>query len=59
MQDIQTNLVRPLRSIVPTEIPVMSEDDCLVRLAQMVAQSDSANLDEVARLIGRLVVTIE
>jgi hypothetical protein len=37
----------------------MSDDECLVRLAQAVAEHDSDHLDEVARLIGRLVVPIE
>ena len=50
---------RPVPSIVPDEIPAMSDDECLVRLAQAVADPDSGRLDEVARLIGRLAVTIE
>jgi predicted nucleotidyltransferase len=37
----------------------MSDDECLVRLAQAVRDHDSDRLDEVARLIGRLVVPIE
>jgi hypothetical protein len=37
----------------------MSDDECLIRLAQAVEAHDSAHLDEVARLIGRLAVTIE
>jgi hypothetical protein len=37
----------------------MSDDECLVRLAQAVKDHDSDRLDEVARLIGRLVVPIE
>jgi len=49
----------PVPSIVPDEIPAMSDDECLVRLAQAVADPDSGRLDEVARLIGRLAVTIE
>ncbi len=50
---------KPVPSIVPDDIPAMSDDECLVRLAQAVADPDSGNLDEVARLIGRLAVTIE
>jgi hypothetical protein len=38
---------------------MMSDDECLVRLAQAVEDHDSADLDEVARLIARLAVTIE
>jgi len=37
----------------------MSDDECLVRLAQVIADHDSDHLDEVARLIGRLAVPIE
>jgi hypothetical protein len=46
-------------SIVPSDIPAMSDDECLVRLARAVENRDSEQLDEVARLIGRLAVTIE
>jgi hypothetical protein len=46
-------------SIVPGEIPALSDDECLIRLAQAVENHDSDYLDEVARLIGRLAVTIE
>jgi hypothetical protein len=46
-------------SIVPSDLPAMSDDECLVRLAQAVANRDSEHLEEVARLIGRLAITIE
>lgn len=46
-------------SIVPSDIPLMSDDECLLRLAQTVDDHDSEQLDELARLIGRLAVTIE
>jgi len=59
MPDIQTDLIRPVPSIVPGEMPAISDDECLRRLAQAVAAQDSAQLDEVARLIGRLAVPIE
>jgi hypothetical protein len=59
MQGIQDDHVQPVRSIVPTEIPAMSDDECLMRLTQFVQRPDSAGLEEVARLIGRLAVTIE
>jgi hypothetical protein len=59
MPDIQTDLMRPVPSIVPGDIPAMSDDECLVRLAQAVRDRNSERLDEVARLIGRLAVTIE
>jgi len=59
MPDLLTVLIRPVPSIVPSDIPAMSDDECLVRLAQAVEAQDSEQLDEVARLIGRLAVTIE
>jgi hypothetical protein len=57
MPDIQTE--RPMPSIVPCDVPGMSDDECLVRLAQAVREHDAADLDKVARLIARLAVTIE
>jgi hypothetical protein len=59
MPDIQTDRGRRAPSIVPSDIPAMSDDECLIRLAQAVREHDSADLDEVARLIARLAVTIE
>ena len=46
-------------SIVPHDVPAMSDDECLARLARAVKDHDAGQLDEVARLIGRLAVTIE
>ena len=43
-------------SLIPTNL---SDDECVVRLARAIVAHDSAHLDEVARLIGRLAVTIE
>jgi hypothetical protein len=51
--------MKSVPSIVPSSVPAMSDDECLVRLAQAVENHDSDYLDEVARLIGRLAVTIE
>ena len=63
MPDTETDVLRPGPSIVPSNIPAnipaMSDDECLDRLAQAVRDHDSDRLDEVARLIGRLVVPIE
>ena len=59
MPDTQTVLPRPIPSIVPSDVPVLSDDECLVRLAKALEEHDSGHLDEVARLIGRLAVTIE
>jgi hypothetical protein len=59
MPDIQTDRLRPVPSIVASDLPAISDDECLLRLARAVEARDSADLDEVARLIGRLAVTIE
>ena len=59
MSDSQTVLIRPIPSIVPSDTPALSDDECLVRLAKALEEHDSGHLDEVARLIGRLAVTIE
>ena len=59
MPAIAADLMRAVPSIVPSDIPDLSDDECLVRLAQAVDSHDSEELDEVARLIGRLAVTIE
>jgi hypothetical protein len=45
--------------IIPGDIPAMSDDECLFRLAKAVEAPDAEHLDEVARLIGRLAVPIE
>ena len=59
MPAIVTDLIRAVPSIVPSGIPAMSDDECLVRLAQAVEAHDAEHLDEVARLIARLAVAIE
>jgi hypothetical protein len=59
MPDIQTDRMKAAPSIVPRDIPVMSDDECLARLVQAVTKQESDDLDELARLIGRLAVTIE
>jgi hypothetical protein len=51
--------LKPMPSIIPADIPLMSDDECLWRLAKAVEEHDSEHLDEVALLIGRLAVTIE
>jgi len=53
------DLIRAVPSIVPGDIPAMSDDECLLRLAQVIEEHDIGHLDEVARLIARLAVTIE
>jgi hypothetical protein len=59
MPDVLIDRERPAQLIVPMDVPSMSDDECLARLEQAVADHDSWQLDEVARLIGRLAVTIE
>jgi len=54
-----TDLIRAVPSIVPSDIPAMSDDECLLRLAQAIEVHDAEHLDEVARLIARLAVAIE
>lgn len=46
-------------SIVPGDVPLLSDDEYLLRLAQTVEDHDSGHLDELAQLIGRLALTIE
>ena len=55
----RADLTKPMPSIVPSDIPALSDDECLVRLRAAIEEQDSDHLDEVARLIGRLAVTIE
>ncbi len=59
MPAIQIDLKKSMPSIVPNDVPTMSDDECLVRLAQAVEEHDAGHLEGVARLIGRLAVTIE
>jgi hypothetical protein len=54
-----TDLTRASPPIVPSDIPAMSDDECLLRLAQAVEEHNNEHLDEVARLIARLAVPIE
>jgi hypothetical protein len=53
------DLIHTVPSIVPVGVPAMSDDECLFRLAQAVEAHDTEHLDEVARLIARLAVTLE
>jgi hypothetical protein len=59
MHELQTNLMQVSPSIIPSDIPALSDDECLDRLARAIDHRDSAHLDELARLIARLAVTIE
>jgi hypothetical protein len=59
MPDVLTDLIRPVPSIVPPDSPAISDDECLDRLARALRDHDPDDLDEVARLIARLAITIE
>ena len=59
MPAIVTDLIRTAPALMPADIPALSDDECLRRLAQAVEEHDTEHLDEVARLIARLAVTIE
>lgn len=59
MPAIATDLTPAVPSIVPSDIPAMSDDECLLRLAKAIEEHDTDHLDEVARLIARLAVTVE
>jgi hypothetical protein len=59
MPDVLTDLAKPVPSIIPREIPALSDDECLLRLSRAVAEHDSDHLEEVARLIARFAVAIE
>jgi len=56
---IRIDRIRRAGSIVPPEISALSDDECLQRLARAIVAHDSNRLGEVARLIGRLAITIE
>jgi hypothetical protein len=59
MPAIATDLIRAVPSIIPSDIPALSDDECLLRLARAIEDHDIEHLDEVAQLIARLAVTIE
>ncbi|UFZ05792.1 hypothetical protein LQG66_05635 [Bradyrhizobium ontarionense] len=46
-------------SLIPDQVDRLSDDECLNRLVNAVTRGDSEHLDELAQLIGRLVVVIE
>jgi hypothetical protein len=56
---IQMSERRPAPSIIADDAPTLSYDECLERLARAGAEPESSQLDEVAKLIGQLAVTIE
>lgn len=56
---IEANRASARPSLVPCGMPRLSDDECVARLARAVESRDPNCLQEVARLIGRLVVTVE
>jgi hypothetical protein len=56
---IHAERVRSLPFIAPVDVPSLSDDECLARLAHAVEARDSERLEEVVQLIGRLAVPIE
>ncbi|OAF05739.1 hypothetical protein AYJ54_02255 [Bradyrhizobium centrolobii] len=59
MPVIQIDHSRVAPSILPADVPKLSDDECLARLVHAVEAPDPERLDEVAALIGRLAVAIE
>jgi hypothetical protein len=64
MLDVLSHILQSVPSIVPTSGSALTDDECLSRLAEAVAEheareSGARHLEEVARLIARLAVTIE
>ena len=59
MPDVLIDHSQAAPSIRPADIPGLTDDQCLELLAQAVERHDSAQLDDVAALIGRLAVTLE
>ena len=59
MPDIQVDRFQMAPLVLPSDLPELSDDECLARLVRAVEAPDSARLDEVAALIGRLAVAIE
>jgi hypothetical protein len=59
MPVIASDLIRAVPSIVPSDVPALSDDECLVRLARAIEDHDTEHLEEIARLIARLAVPIE
>jgi predicted transcriptional regulator len=56
---IESDRVSAMPSLVPSGVPVLSDDECVTRLARAIETRDPKCLQEVAELIGRLAVTVE
>ncbi|MGH6778668.1 MAG: hypothetical protein ACRECL_11775 [Bradyrhizobium sp.] len=56
---IETDRGSAMPSLVPDDVPVLSDDECVARLARAVETRDPNCLQEVAQLIGRLAAIVE
>ena len=56
---VQADFIHPVPPAIAADISALSDDECLARLARVIEHHDSAQLGEVAQLIGRLAVPIE
>ena len=45
--------------VLEVNVSLQSDDECVRKLAELVEHRDNKNLDEIARLISRLAVTVE
>ncbi|MBR0829786.1 hypothetical protein JQ596_30060 [Bradyrhizobium manausense] len=59
MLDVADDRSKLAPSIQPADIPDLTDDECVARLARAIERHDWTRLDEVAALIGRLAVAIE
>jgi hypothetical protein len=59
MEDGAVDRDSSMPSIVPDDIFLLTDDECVARLARAIDRNDFEYLGEVAQLIGRLAVTIE
>ncbi|MGH6678287.1 MAG: hypothetical protein ACREDL_04950 [Bradyrhizobium sp.] len=58
-KSIQADRVSATPSLVPCDMPILTDDECVARLARAVESRHPNCLQVVARLIGRLAVTVE
>jgi hypothetical protein len=56
---VQADHANPMFTAFPIDLADLSDDECVARLARVIAAHDSEHLDEVAGLIGRLAIAIE
>ena len=59
VETVQAHHTELAPTLVPEDIPALSDDECVELLARVIATGDLRYLDDAARLIGRLAVVIE